>query len=246
LTSTVIVSLITTLVVVKDTVMAEGKFVAYYRVSTARQGDSRLGLEAQQKSVRDYLNGGNWELIQEITEVESGRKSDRPQLAEALRLCRVYNATLIIARLDRLARNAHFLLGLQEAGVDFRAVDMPNATPIVVGMMALMAQDYAQSVSNNTKAALAAAKARGRKLGGMREGGLGTPEQRLEGQKRSILTRQHKAESFAADIRPLILKMREGGSISLRSIAAELNAKKIPTARGKAWTAMAVQRIVTM
>jgi DNA invertase Pin-like site-specific DNA recombinase len=223
--------------------MAEGKFIAYYRVSTARQGDSRLGLEAQQKSVRDYLNGGNWELIQEITEVESGRKADRPQLAEALRLCRVYNATLIIARLDRLARNAHFLLGLQEAGVDFRAVDMPNATPVMVGMMALIAQDYAQSVSNNTKAALAASKAKGTKLGGMRERGLGTPEQRLVGQQRSILTRQRKAESFAADVSPFIIEMHKA-EMSLRSIAADLNAKKIPTARGKAWTAMAVRRIV--
>jgi DNA invertase Pin-like site-specific DNA recombinase len=224
--------------------MAEGKFLAYYRVSTARQGDSRLGLEAQQKSVRDYLNGGNWELIQEITEVESGRKSDRPQLTEALRLCRVYNATLIIARLDRLARNAHFLLGLQEAGVDFRAVDMPNATPVVVGMMALMAQDYAQSVSNNTKAALAAAKARGRKLGGLREGGLGTAEQRLVGQQQSILTRQRKAMSFAADLRPMITAMYQNGTVSLRTIAADLNNRKIPTARGKTWTAMAVQRII--
>jgi DNA invertase Pin-like site-specific DNA recombinase len=224
--------------------MAEGKFIAYYRVSTARQGDSRLGLEAQQKAVRDYLNGGNWELIQEVTEVESGRKADRPQLTEALRLCRVYNATLIIARLDRLARNAHFLLGLQAAGVDFRAVDMPNATPILVGMMALIAQDYAQSVSSNTKAALAASKAKGTKLGGMRERGLGTPEQRLVGQQRSIQTRQHKAESFAADLRPMITELYLDHKMSLRSIAANLNAKQIPTARGKAWTAAAVQRII--
>jgi len=222
--------------------MAEGKFIAYYRVSTARQGDSRLGLEAQQKSVRDYLNGGNWELIQEITEVESGRKADRPQLLEALRLCRVYNATLIIARLDRLARNAHFLLGLQEAGVDFRAVDMPNATPVMVGMMALIAQDYAQSVSSNTKAALAASKAKGKKLGGMREGGLGTLEQRTIGLQRSIATRQHRAAAFAADVAPFIAEMRQAGQ-SLRTIAADLNLKKIPTARGKAWTAMAVRRI---
>lgn len=222
--------------------MAEGKFIAYYRVSTARQGDSRLGLEAQQKSVRDYLNGGNWELIQEITEVESGRKADRPQLLEALRLCRVYNATLIIARLDRLARNAHFLLGLQEAGVDFRAVDMPNATPVMVGMMALIAQDYAQSVSSNTKAALAASKAKGKKLGGMREGGLGTLEQRTIGLQRSIATRQHRAAAFASDVAPFIAEMRQAGQ-SLRTIAADLNLKKIPTARGKAWTAMAVRRI---
>jgi DNA invertase Pin-like site-specific DNA recombinase len=224
--------------------MAEGKFIAYYRVSTARQGDSRLGLEAQQKAVRDYLNGGDWELIQEVTEVESGKKADRPQLTEALRLCRVYNATLIIARLDRLARNAHFLLGLQAAGVDFKAVDMLNANPTMVGIMALIAQDYAQSVSNNTKAALAASKAKGTKLGGMRENGFGQPEQRLVGQQRSIQTRQAKAQSFAADLRPIITEMCKKGTVPLRTIAADLNAKQIPTARGKAWTAMAVQRII--
>src|SRR4051794_2829544 len=103
--------------------MARGKFVAYYRVSTARQGQSGLGLEAQKEAVRTYLNGGSWKLVAEVIEVESGKRSDRPQLHEALRLCRFHGATLIIAKLDRLARNVAFISNLMESGVDFVAVD---------------------------------------------------------------------------------------------------------------------------
>ena len=223
--------------------MAEGKFIAYYRVSTSKQGISRLGLEAQQKAVRDYLNGGNWELIQEVTEIESGKRSDRPQLAEALRFCRLYNAKLVIAKLDRLARNVAFVSALMEAKVSFVAVDLPTANNFTVHIFSAAAEHEAKAISDRTKAALAASKARGRKLGGLREGGFGQPEQRLVGQQRSIQTRQAKALSFAADVSPFVTEMRQAG-MSLRTIAADLNAKQIPTARGKAWTAMAVQRII--
>src|SRR5918995_5186744 len=120
--------------------MAQGSFVAYYRVSTDKQGRSGLGLEAQQAAVRDYLNGGNWKLLAEVTEVESGKRSDRPKLDDAMRLCRLHGATLVIAKLDRLSRDAHFLLGLQKAGVDFVAADMPDANKMTVGIMALVAQ----------------------------------------------------------------------------------------------------------
>src|ERR1700758_2500388 len=146
--------------------MAEGRFVAYYRVSTARQGRSGLGLEAQQRAVADYLNGGSWKLVGAFTEVESGKRDDRPVLAEALAACRVHRATLVIAKLDRLARDAHFLLGLQKAGVKFRAADMPEANEMVVGIMAVVAQAERKMISERTKAALAAAMARGQKLGG--------------------------------------------------------------------------------
>src|SRR5829696_10296090 len=105
--------------------MARGHFVSYLRVSTDRQGRSGLGLEAQRKSVEDFLNGGQWELVAEFVEVESGKREDRPKLAEALGLCRLHRATLVIAKLDRLSRDAHFLLGLQKAGVRFVAADMP-------------------------------------------------------------------------------------------------------------------------
>ena len=111
---------------------ANAKYVAYYRVSTAKQGASGLGLEAQQESVRTYLNGGSWSLIAELTEVESGKRNDRPKLAEALRLCRTRKATLIIAKLDRLARNVNFISNLMEAKVDFVAVDFPTANRLSV------------------------------------------------------------------------------------------------------------------
>src|SRR5246127_2728092 len=112
--------------------MANGKFVSYLRVSTSRQGISGLGLEAQRAAVAGYLNGGEWTLVQEVVEVESGKHNDRPALAGALRLCRKHRATLIIAKLDRLARNVHFISGLMESGVEFVAVDMPQANRFVV------------------------------------------------------------------------------------------------------------------
>src|SRR5271156_4544949 len=152
--------------------MANGNFVSYLRVSTARQGQSGLGLEAQRASVADYLNGGKWEVIKEFVEVESGSRNDRPELAKAMSLCRLRNATLVIAKIDRLSRDAHFLLGLQKAGVRFVAADMPEANEMVVGIMAVVAQAERKMISTRTKAALAAAKARGVKLGGARGGAL--------------------------------------------------------------------------
>src|SRR5829696_8385424 len=145
--------------------MARGHFVSYLRVSTDRQGRSGLGLEAQRKAVADFLDGGQWELIAEFVEVECGKRDDRPKLAEAMALCRLHNATLVIAKLDRLSRDAHFLLGLQKAGVRFVAADMPEANEMVVGIMAVVAQAERKMISARTKAALAAAKARGVQLG---------------------------------------------------------------------------------
>jgi DNA invertase Pin-like site-specific DNA recombinase len=150
--------------------MTSGKFVAYYRVSAQRQGKSGLGLDAQRSAVQEYLNGGNWRIVAEYTEVESGKRKDRPMLGDALKACRIHGAKLVIAKLDRLARNAHFLLGLQEAGVEFIAVDMPTVNRMVVGILALVAEDEAKRISERTKAALAAAKRRGVKLGGILEG----------------------------------------------------------------------------
>src|SRR3954471_2074689 len=148
--------------------MAQGKFVAYYRVSTERQGRSGLGLEAQQEAVRAYLNGGSWRLVAEVIEVESGKRADRPKLAEALRLCRMHGGMLIIAKLDRLARNVAFVSNLMESGVEFTAVDFPQANRLTVHILAAVAEHEAQMISTRTKAALAAAKARGTKLGGHR------------------------------------------------------------------------------
>ena len=145
--------------------MTNAKYVAYYRVSTERQGQSGLGLEAQRTAVDNYLNGGTWTLLDTFTEVESGRRNDRPELAKALDLCRRRKATLVIAKLDRLARNVAFIANLMEANVDLVAVDMPQANRLTLHIMAAMAEHEAQAVSQRTKAALQAAKGRGRKLG---------------------------------------------------------------------------------
>src|ERR1700684_3456616 len=115
--------------------MANGKFVAYYRVSTAKQGASGLGLEAQQESVRSYLNGGRWTMVDEVTEVESSKRNDRPALAQALSLCRLHGATLIIAKLDRLARNVNFISNLMESGVEFTAVEFPQETRLTAPLL---------------------------------------------------------------------------------------------------------------
>lgn len=219
--------------------MAEGKFVSYLRVSTKRQGASGLGLEAQRHAVTEYLNGGRWTVLAELVEVESGKRSDRPKLAEALRLCRLHGATLVVAKLDRLARDAAFLLGLSKAGVEFVACDMPSANRMTVGIMAVVAEEEARMISTRTKAALAAAKARGVKLGGDRGFEL-TDEARAMG----VAARRAKAADRAADLAPIVADIRAAGVTSLNGIAQALNARGIPTARGSTWQAVQVQRIL--
>jgi DNA invertase Pin-like site-specific DNA recombinase len=216
-----------------------GKHVAYYRVSTARQGRSGLGLEAQRQAVADYLNGGDWKIVGEFTEVESGKKAARPQLAKALAMCRLHGARLVIAKLDRLSRNAHFLLGLKESGVDFVAADMPNANRLTVGIMAMVAEDEAQRISERTKAALQAAKRRGVKLGGDR--GV-MPSARAH--KLSAEAIQRRTAARVADLAPIIKELQAAGKTSLRAIAAGLNEQGIPTARGGEWSSPQVMRIL--
>lgn len=217
-----------------------GAFVSYLRVSTAKQGQSGLGLDAQRKAVADFLNGGRWSLIAEYVEVESGANDERPKLAEALARCRLHNATLVIAKLDRLSRDAAFLLGLQKAGVRFVAADMPEANEMVVGIMAVVAQAERKMISARTKAALQAAKARGAKLGGDR-GNL--PEVAEKGRLVGLATRQREAEQRTADLAPIIAELRSKGATSLRNIADGLNARGVPAARGGRWTAVQVQRL---
>ena len=145
-----------------------GKFIAYYRVSTDHQGMNGNGMAAQRKAVEDYLNGGCWKLVGEFTEVESGKRSDRPELEKALKACRKHKAKLVIAKLDRLSRNVHFISGLMERKVDFVACDMPSANAFMINVYAAVAQEERRMISDRTKAGLAAAKARGVKLGGPR------------------------------------------------------------------------------
>ncbi len=220
--------------------MAAGSFVSYLRVSTAKQGQSGLGLEAQRKGVADFLNGGSWTLLAEYVEVESGANDERPKLAEALARCRLHDATLVIAKLDRLSRDAHFLLGLQKAGVRFVAADMPEANEMVVGIMAVVAQAERRMISARTKAALQAAKARGVKLGGDR-GNL--PAVGDKGRAVSIAVRQREATQRASDLAPIIAELRTQGATSLRQIAEGLNERGITTARGGRWSAVQVQRL---
>jgi DNA invertase Pin-like site-specific DNA recombinase len=221
--------------------MANGRFISYLRVSTQRQGRSGLGLEAQREAVASHLNGGRWKLIQEFVEVESGKRSDRPKLAEALRLCRVHGATLIIAKLDRLARNVAFISNLMEAGVDFVAVDLPQANRLTVHIMAAMAEHEAAMISARTKAALAAAKARGTQLGGMR---WNSSKIASKGRIASAKARQGAAQKRANDLLPMIEAIQAEGAQSLRQIAAVLNERSIPTPRGGSWSAMQVQRVM--
>lgn len=161
-------------------------FVAYYRVSTARQGQSGLGLAAQKKSVRDYVGDGR--ILTEFTEIETGKRNDRDALIAALNECRLTGATLVIAKLDRLSRNAAFLMGLRDSGVDFVACDMPNANRLTVGIMALVAEQEAEAISSRTKAALAAAKDRGQTLGGFRGSRSIHHWERRHGRRRPMIT----------------------------------------------------------
>lgn len=221
--------------------MAAGKFVSYLRVSTQRQGRSGLGLEAQREAVAAYLNGGRWALVQEVVEVESGKRNDRPALAKALALCRVHRATLVIAKLDRLARNVHFISGLLESGVEFSAVDLPQANKLTIHVMAAMAEYEAAAISARTKAALTVAKARGRKLGGLRWE-VGTVAQ--QGAVASAAVRRARAAERRADLLPVVRSIRDGGATSLRQIAATLNGQGVPAVRGGLWTAAQVRRLL--
>ncbi len=210
-------------------------FVTYLRVSTKRQGASGLGLEAQRAAVSTFGTP-----IAELVEVESGANNARPQLAAALRLCRLHRATLLIAKLDRLSRNAAFLLGLKESGVDFVAADMPDANRLTVGIMAVVAESEREMISARTKAALGAAKARGVVLGGYRGG---------EGHKAataaSVVTRKESADGRAADIAGVISEVRRAGIDSLAGLARALTERAIPKARGGvAWTATDVRNVL--
>ena len=220
---------------------AKSRFVSYLRVSTARQGASGLGLEAQRAAVAAHLNGGDWTLLREIVEVESGKRNDRPALAEALRLCRQQKATLVIAKLDRLARNVHFISGLMESGVEFLAVDMPSANRFVVHILAAVAEQEAEAISKRTKAALAAAKERGTVLGGRR---VSAAERFAEIGAAARQTFSTQAAKGRAQVLSVIAEIQGQGIATLRAIAAELNTREIDAPRGGQWSAVQVQRVL--
>jgi DNA invertase Pin-like site-specific DNA recombinase len=221
-----------------------GKFVAYYRVSTVRQGKSGLGLDAQRQAVATYLNGGDWKIVEEFTEVESGKNSERPALDKALAVARLHRAAVVVSKMDRLTRSVPFLNRLLEANVDVRFADLPQiegATGrFMVQMMVSVAELEAGMISKRTKDALAQAKKRGVKLGGYRGS---KPTSRMRA--RSTVVVQARANARAADLAPTIRKLQAAGAASLRAIAAGLNAEGIPTARGQGiWSAVQVARIL--
>lgn len=210
------------------------KFVAYYRVSTDRQGQSGLGLEAQRQAVTTFIKDN--ELLTEFTEVESGRKNDRPQLITALATARKAKATLVIAKLDRLARNVHFISGLLESGVPFVCADMPEADRTWLQMSAVFAEWEARKISERTKAALAAAKARGVQLGSK------NPTVGSTAGNEAI---QQRAAAFAQRVMPVVNSIRAQGLTSLRQIAEELTARGVKTARGgDQWHASMVNNLL--
>lgn len=215
------------------------KFVAYHRVSTQRQGISGLGIEAQQNAVQGFLSGRPaGELVGTFVEIESGKKNDRPELMKALSLCRATGATLVIAKLDRLSRNAAFLLNLKESGVQFVACDMPHADAFTIGVMGLLAQKERELISERTKAALSAAKARGVKLGGYRKNAFGGDFS--QGGKAVAAA----ADEFATTIAGYVRQAQKSGA-SLREIAETLNRQGIQTPRGRIFHASSVKNLLS-
>ncbi|MCJ2077906.1 recombinase family protein [Methylobacterium sp. E-016] len=221
----------------------KGDFVTYVRVSTDRQGKSGLGLDAQREAVRTYLNGGNWRIVAEFQEVESGRNDARPALDAALAAARLHRVPLVVAKVDRLTRSVAFLSKLLASGVDVRFADLPQiegpAGKFMLNQMVAVAELEAGMISARTKAALAAAKARGTKLGGFR-GHVATDAAREAGRAAGTA----RAAARSADLAPVVTELREAGIVSASGIAKALNDREIETPRGGRWQAVQVQRML--
>lgn len=218
------------------------RYIAYERVSTARQGQSGLGLAAQRTAIDAFAAARGADVLARFTEVESGRKSDRPELVRALHLAKVTGATLVIAKLDRLSRNAAFLLALRDSGVRFLAADMPEANDLTVGIMALVAEAERAAISRRTREALAVAKARGVRLGNPN----GAAALRRAGKGGAALraTVAANAEAHAADLSEVLRDIRSSGATSLRAIAAELTRRGMRTRRGGKWQVSNVKALL--
>jgi len=213
------------------------RFVSYLRVSTERQGKFGLGIDAQRQAIADYLNGGHWTVAAEFVETESGKHADRPQLQAALAACRKHRAKLIIAKLDRLSRNVAFVATIMDSNVEFVACDFPQASRLTLHIMAAVAEHERRMISERTKAALAAAKRRGVKLGGHRTGGGQIGRYQKLGTQAAAQKAQERLLDIAEDLRAL-----KAEGLSLNAAARRLNDRGITTARGSNWTATAVGR----
>jgi DNA invertase Pin-like site-specific DNA recombinase len=228
-----------------DKLPGMAKLIAYYRVSTEKQGASGLGLEAQRKAVQDFAAATGDGIVATFTEIESGKRADRPELAKAIAHARRIKARLCIAKLDRLARNVAFLSALMDSGCEFVAVDNPTANRLTIHILAAVAEDEARRISERTKAALGAAKARGVKLGSARPGHWdGREGARLEGlvkaRESARLVKREKAMEAVADLLPDMRARRAAGE-TLQVIADALNDAGQRTTRGNLWTANGVR-----
>jgi len=233
------------------------KVVAYYRVSTVGQGKSGLGLDAQRDAVADLAAARSLKVLAEFTEVESGGRNDRPKLLEALHHARVTGATLLIAKLDRLSRNAAFLLTLRDSGVRFMATDIPDANDVTIGVLAVIAQAEREATSARTKAALATVKAKVGSGQGYISRRSGRPVERLgnpngadafrraaRGSTAALRAVQERANRHALDLAPVVARLREQGTCSLGGLAASLNAEGMKTPRGGRWHASSVRNLL--
>lgn len=218
------------------------RVVAYYRVSTEGQGRSGLGLEAQKEAVAGLCQSRGWQIVAEFTEVESGKRDDRPQLQAAMHRAKVTGAVLVIAKLDRLSRSAAFLTALQESGTRFVAADMPEACETTVGILAVMARAERKAISRRTREALAAAKARGTRLGN--PNGAAALRRAAKGNAAALEAVKANAAGRAADYAPIIADIRATGATSLPAIARELNERGIVTPRGGRWHPSSVRNLL--
>jgi DNA invertase Pin-like site-specific DNA recombinase len=227
--------------------MAQGKFVSYLRVSTDKQGRSGLGLEAQRAAVESYLDGGRWTLVAEYVEAESGKRADRPQLAKTLAHAKAIGATVVFAKLDRLSRNVNLLRSLVASDVDLVFCDLPHVPAGAMGrflltQMASVAELEAGLISERTKAALAAAKVRGVKLGN--PNGARALRGKQVGNKQAVAVVKANAHARASNLRTIVDDMRAQGTTSVRAIAAELNTRGILTPRGASWHPTSAARLL--
>lgn len=218
------------------------KAVAYYRVSTAAQGRSGLGLEAQRMAVTELCRARGLEIIAEFTEVESGKRADRPELTEALRRAKLAGATLVVAKLDRLSRSVAFLSTLQDSGAKFIAADMPEANELTVHILAAVAQAERKAISTRTREALKAAKARGVKLGN--PNGAAPLRKAAKGNVAAVEAVKTGAQTRARELAAEIAAVRAAGAQSLREIAHALNERHIAAPRGGSWHPVGVKRVL--